>query len=142
MRCKDSKFENICCFSADDMKPGIVCSIMNILHSTCVYNFLPSYWGTFNSTNQKTELSHGTMILCTSIKTHPCILQLKKKWLSSLIILEGPIYDLFSSFSVIDHKCLLVLAYVGTGDHQYQQKIHLAFFHLAMFHLKKHPEEI
>lgn len=55
--------------------PRIVSSIMNVFNSTCIHYFFPCNWRAFNSSNNKTKLSHCTMILGTSIKTHACILQ-------------------------------------------------------------------
>lgn len=54
--------------------PRVVCSIMYIFHSTSIYNFFPWNWRTLYSPNHETKLSHGTMILCTTIQTHACIL--------------------------------------------------------------------
>ena len=54
--------------------PWVVCSIMNIFDPTSIDNFFPCNWRAFYPSHDKTEFSHGTMILCTSIKTHSRIL--------------------------------------------------------------------
>lgn len=60
------------------LAPGIICSIVNIFHSTGIYDFFTCNWRAFDTSNDKTKFSHCTMILSTSIKTHPCILHSTK----------------------------------------------------------------
>jgi hypothetical protein len=55
--------------------PGVVCTIMNILNTTSIDNFIPSYWRAPGTTNYQTKFSHCPMVLCTTIKTHATILQ-------------------------------------------------------------------
>lgn len=61
--------------------PRVVCSIMYVFNSTCIYNFFTRNWRAFGSSNNKTKFGHCTMILSTSIKTHSCILYRQKELL-------------------------------------------------------------
>jgi hypothetical protein len=66
------------CHKRKRQVPKIICTIMNILYSTCIYNLLSTYRWAFNASNNKTEFCHGPVILSTSIKAHSPVLHKRK----------------------------------------------------------------